>query len=99
MQIKGLSEIAVRFDGMLIDQFGVLHDGEKLYPGTLQVLDELHRMKIPVVVMTNSGKRAAANRDRLTRMGIPRSHFVDCMSSGEVAYGAQKVKTAFLIGK
>jgi HAD superfamily hydrolase (TIGR01459 family) len=99
MQIKGLSGIAARFDGMLIDQFGVLHDGEKLYPGTLQVLDELHRMRIPVVVMTNSGKRAAANRDRLTRMGIPRSHFVDCMSSGEVAYGAQKVKTAFLIGK
>ena len=47
---------------MLIDQFGVIHDGEKLYPGTLEVLKNLSRLKIPVGVMTNSGKRSLANR-------------------------------------
>jgi HAD superfamily hydrolase (TIGR01459 family) len=99
MQIKGLSEIASRFDGMLIDQFGIVHDGEKLYPGTLKVLQELHAAKIPVAVMTNSGKRAAANRERLVRMGVPREYFVDAMSSGEVAYHVVGKKKAFLIGK
>ena len=99
MQISGLSEIAQRFDGMLIDQFGVIHDGQQLYPGTLRVLSELQAMGIPVAVMTNSGKRAEANRQRLVKMGVPRGHFVDAVSSGEVAFRNMTAKRAFLIGK
>ncbi|HLA01311.1 MAG TPA: TIGR01459 family HAD-type hydrolase [Aestuariivirga sp.] len=99
MHIKGLSEIAARFDGMLIDQFGVIHDGEKLYPGTLEVLENLQRLKIPVGVMTNSGKRSLANRERLLRLGVPRNLFINIISSGEVAYHMLGRKKAFLIGK
>jgi HAD superfamily hydrolase (TIGR01459 family) len=99
MRIEGLAEIASRFDGMLIDQFGVIHDGQKLYPGTLRILSELKGLGIPVAVMTNSGKRAEANRKRLVKMGVPRDHFVDAVSSGEVAYGTLSVKRTFLVGK
>ena len=98
-RIEGLGEIASRFDGMLIDQFGVIHDGQKLYPGTARVLDALHARGIPVAVMTNSGKRAESNRQRLVRMGLPREHFVDAVSSGEVAFSTLTAKTAFLVGK
>lgn len=99
MRIDGLREIARNFDGMLIDQFGVIHDGEKLYPGTQRVLSELHALGIPVAVMTNSGKRAEANRKRLVKMGVPREHFVDAVSSGEVAFSSLTATRAFLIGK
>ena len=99
MRIKGLRQIVSQFDGMLIDQFGVIHDGQKLYPGTLRVLSELHEAGVPVAVMTNSGKRAAANRQRLENMGVPRQHFVDAVSSGEVAYLTLHVTRAYLIGK
>ena len=99
MRINGLSEIASLFDGMLIDQFGVIHDGQKLYPGTLRVLSELKALGIPVAVMTNSGKRAEANTKRLVRMGVPRDHFVDAVSSGEVAFSGLTATRAFLIGK
>lgn len=99
MRIEGLHDIAARFDGMLIDQFGVIHDGQRLYPGTLRVLSELHALGIPVAVMTNSGKRAEANRQRLVRMGVPRHHFVDAVSSGEVAFSGLAARKAFLIGK
>ena len=99
MRISGLREIAKQFGGMLIDQFGVIHDGQTLYPGTLRVLSELKSLGIPVAVMTNSGKRAEANRQRLVRMGVPRDHFIDAVSSGEVAFASLKVSTAFLIGK
>jgi len=100
--IEGLEEIASDYDGMLIDQFGVLHDGTKLYPGSLDVLAQLHALEIPVAVMTNSGKRTAANVARLTKIGIPREYYVDAVSSGEVAYGRLKsseAKRAFIIGK
>ena len=99
MRIVGLSEIASRFGGMLIDQFGVIHDGQAPYPGTLRVLSELKALGIPVAVMTNSGKRAEANRKRLLKMDVPRDHFVDAISSGEVAFSGLTAKRAFLIGK
>ncbi|MBI2718619.1 MAG: TIGR01459 family HAD-type hydrolase [Rhizobiales bacterium] len=99
MRIDRLSNIASRFGGMLIDQFGVIHDGESLYPGALEVLRELKARSIPVAVMTNSGKRAEANRQRLIGMGIPRNLFVDAVSSGEVAYRSLDIKRAYLIGK
>lgn len=99
MQIKGLCEIAQNYDAMLIDQFGVLHDGHTLYPGALQVLAALHALETPVVVLTNSGKRASANVARLLKLGVPRSHFVDVVSSGEVAYQGLEVTRAFLVGK
>ena len=99
MEIRALRDIAGQFNGMLIDQFGVIHDGEKLYAGTLRVLSELQELGIPVAVMTNSGKRAAANRQRLVKMGVPRSQFVDAVSSGEVAFQSLKATKAYLIGK
>jgi HAD superfamily hydrolase (TIGR01459 family) len=98
-RISGLSEIARDFDAMLIDQFGVIHDGQKLYPDAAEVLAELHGLGIPVIVMTNSGKRAAPNTQRVVKMGVPRDHFVDCVSSGEVAFQSLSVSRAFLIGK
>jgi HAD superfamily hydrolase (TIGR01459 family) len=84
---------------MLIDQFGVLHDGQKLSPGAAEVMSELYRLNIPVIIMTNSGKRAAPNIARVVKMGVPRAQFVDCVSSGEVAYQSLDVSRAFLIGK
>lgn len=54
---------------------------------------------MPVAVMTNSGKRAESNRQRLVKMGVPRDHFVDAVSSGEVAFSGLTTKPAFLIGK
>jgi HAD superfamily hydrolase (TIGR01459 family) len=97
--IKGLRDIAHQFDGMIIDQFGVIHDGQRLYPGAAEILANLHTLQIPVVIVTNSGKRAAANAERIIRMGIPQAHFKACISSGEVAFQSLADKAAFLIGK
>ncbi len=99
MKINGLSEITARFDAMLIDQYGVIHDGQTLYPGSLHVLSNLARLKLPVVIMTNSGKRAKANCERIIRMGVPRAHFVDVISSGEALYRSLAAKKVFLIGR
>jgi HAD superfamily hydrolase (TIGR01459 family) len=99
MRIERLSEIAKQFDGMLIDQFGVIHDGKKLYPGTVKVLEQLHAHKIPVVVMTNSGKSNEDNRKRLLAMGLEKHHFADVQSSGQLAADRLTNERIFIIGK
>lgn len=99
MRVEGLSAIAGRFDGMLIDQFGVIHDGQTLYPGTLDVMRHLKEAGIPAVIMTNSGKRADANRRRIEGLGVPRELFVDAVSSGEMALSLVAGRHAYIIGK
>jgi HAD superfamily hydrolase (TIGR01459 family) len=86
MRVERLSSLAGGFDGVLLDQFGVLHDGHRLYPGALEVLEGLKSSEIPVAILTNSGKRTAANRERLLSLGVPRDTFVDVVTSGELAY-------------
>jgi HAD superfamily hydrolase (TIGR01459 family) len=85
--IGGLGAIADRYDLFLFDQYGVLHDGQRPYAGTLDVLA---RVAPRALVITNSGKRAAANRERLARLGIARALYRDLLSSGEVAWRAMR---------
>jgi HAD superfamily hydrolase (TIGR01459 family) len=99
MRIEGVGAIANQFDGMLFDQFGVLHDGRKPYPHAIALLESLKAKDIPVGIITNSGKRAEANRQRLDAMGFHPGLFVDCLSSGEVAFRSLAPQRAFVIGK
>jgi HAD superfamily hydrolase (TIGR01459 family) len=99
MRIDGLGRIAANYGGMLIDQFGVIHDGQKLYPHALDVLARLHDAGVPVAILTNSGKRAAANERRMVSMGVPRGYFAGVVSSGEVAASSLPRKKAYIIGR
>lgn len=84
-EVSGLSEVADTFDGVLVDQFGVLHDGQRPFPGALECLEALKARGVPVVALTNSGKRAAANLARLVRLGFRADLFKAVISSGELA--------------
>lgn len=82
-EIGGLGEITDRYDAFLFDQYGVLHDGQRPYAGTLEVLSRLAARSL---IITNSGKRSGANQERLVRLGIARVLYRDLLSSGEVAW-------------
>ncbi len=83
-----LASLAETYDGFLIDQFGVLLDGAAAYPGAPEALAALAERNKPVVILSNSGRRAAPNADRLVRMGFARDSFDAVVSSGEAAYAA-----------
>ncbi|HET6518704.1 MAG TPA: TIGR01459 family HAD-type hydrolase [Geminicoccaceae bacterium] len=86
--IGGVRELADRYRGLVVDQWGVLHDGHTAYPGVRACLEELARRDRPVVVLTNSGRRAAANLDKLESCGLPRELFAGVVSSGEATWRA-----------
>ena len=85
-KIERLSVLADSFDLFLIDQFGVLHDGVKPYRGTIECLASLKSRGKSVVLLSNSGKRAAANIARLADLGFSRELFDHVVTSGEVAW-------------
>jgi HAD superfamily hydrolase (TIGR01459 family) len=84
--IAGLSEIADRFDGVLLDQWGTLHDGRAVLPGARDCLECLRTAGKRVVVLSNSGKRSAENVRRLAALGLPRAAYDELLTSGEAAW-------------
>lgn len=81
--LSGLSEIADRYDLLLIDQWGVLHNGAAPYPGAIEALRELRAMGRPVVILSNSARRTALGIANMDRIGIPRDLYDHLVTSGE----------------
>ena len=84
-RLPTLTALLDRYDTFLVDQFGTLHDGTTLYPDAAAGLAMLRAAGKQVALLSNSGRRAAANAARLARMGIPETAYDLFISSGEVA--------------
>lgn len=84
-KINGLRQIAKEFDAVLMDQFGVLHDGVTACEGALQCAEQLRAAGHKIAAVTNSGKRANRNSRRLARFGFREGLFDAVISSGELA--------------
>ena len=85
-RLDGIGPLAERYQVFLLDQFGVLHDGQAPYPGAVEALSALKRAGKTVVLISNSGKRARPNEVRLLKLGFAAGSWDHFVSSGEVAW-------------
>lgn len=83
---QGISDISDSYSGFIIDQWGVLHDGEKPYDGAVECLKELKARGKHIIILSNSGKTADANKERLKEIGIGPSLYNDIVTSGELTW-------------
>ena len=92
MKHTKLEELADQFDAFFIDQFGVLMDASGPYPFAIDAIKRLSEYNKPIVLISNSGKRAKKNCERLERLGFELNLFTAIITSGEVAYWTIKNK-------
>ena len=83
---QGISDISDSYSGFIIDQWGVLHDGHKPYDGVVDCLKELKSRNKFIIILSNSGKTADANKDRLKKIGIGPSLYDVIVTSGEMTF-------------
>lgn len=83
---QGISDISDSYAGFIIDQWGVLHDGHKPYDGVIDCLRELKQRQKYVIILSNSGKRAQNNADRMEALGFGPELFDRIITSGEVTW-------------
>ena len=86
--IEGLREVAPDFDAFVVDQWGVLHDGQKPLPGAVEALERLRAAGRRIVLLSNSGRRRHRARAALVRMGFDLALFDGLVTSGELAWRA-----------
>ena len=92
MKHTTLEDLADQFDAFFIDQFGVLMDASGPYPFAIDAVKRLSEYDKPIVLLSNSGKRAEKNCARLERLGFELSSLTAVITSGEVAYWIIKNK-------
>jgi HAD superfamily hydrolase (TIGR01459 family) len=86
LAVSGLQTIADNFDHVLLDQWGTLHEGRSIFPAARDCVMRLRAAGKHVLVLSNSGKRAASNRRRLAALGLPPDAYDGVLSSGEVTW-------------
>ncbi|HJU15616.1 MAG TPA: TIGR01459 family HAD-type hydrolase [Stellaceae bacterium] len=83
--IDRLSELAPRYDGFILDLWGVIHDGAAAFPGAVKCLAALRDSGKRVVLLSNAPRRADDVAARIARIGVP-PLYDHVMSSGEEAW-------------
>lgn len=81
--LSGLSAVADRYDGFIVDLWGVMHDGARPYPGACETLRALRARGKRVCMLSNAPRRAVAAAERSARVGVTADLYDHLMSSGE----------------
>jgi len=87
---QGLYELMDSYDGFIIDQWGVLHNGIKPYDGVIDALEHLKEKNKQVIILSNSAKRADYNISRMKKLGLKPSLYDQVVTSGEVTWTGLK---------
>ncbi|MFO1067219.1 MAG: TIGR01459 family HAD-type hydrolase [Geminicoccaceae bacterium] len=82
----GIGAFADRYEAFVIDQWGVLHDGIRPYPGVVEALERLHDARKRIVLLSNSGRRKTVSEKRLLDIGFDLRLFDAVVTSGETAW-------------
>lgn len=81
--IRGLGEIADRYDAFILDLWGCLHDGVTVYPAALAALRRLKSAGKRSIILSNAPRRAHDVAARITDMGITPDLYDRLYTSGE----------------
>lgn len=84
--LDSIETIADKFDAIVLDQWGVLHDGTTPYRGAIGALTTLAAKGTRLAVLSNSGKRADLNAQRIAAKGFSNDLFGCVMTSGEALW-------------
>jgi HAD superfamily hydrolase (TIGR01459 family) len=78
-------EIASQYDGFILDQYGVLHNGQEPLPGAMEALKDLKDTK-RLVILSNTSSPAKSALEKLRSLGFDPDWFVaGAVTSGEEA--------------
>ena len=81
--LAGLSEISSRYDAVLSDVWGVVHNGVAAHPQAVEALRAYRRGGGRVVLITNAPRPSTAIVPLLDRLGVARDAYDAIVSSGD----------------
>jgi HAD superfamily hydrolase (TIGR01459 family) len=93
--IGGLQEIISNYEGIILDAWGVLHNGHQPFPHVIDTLKELRVNGIKILVLSNAPRRIHNIEERTKQVGIERNLYDLLHSSGEELHLTMKHKNGW----
>jgi HAD superfamily hydrolase (TIGR01459 family) len=81
--LTALAEVEDRYDALLCDVWGVLHDGVTAFPGTVAALGRFVERRGPVLLISNSSQPHHVAERLLDHVGVPRAAWTGVITSGD----------------
>lgn len=82
----GFAAVAGRYDGFILDLWGVIHDGVQPYPGAIDCLEHLRKAGKRCVLLSNAPRRSHVAEAMLRDMGIGPDLYSAILTSGEAVH-------------
>ncbi len=86
--IDRLSDISPRYDALLVDLWGCLHNGLKPFPDAVAALQAYRSQGGFVMLLTNSPRPRPAVQAQLDQIGVARDSYDDITASGDASRAA-----------
>ena len=83
-RIAPLSELIDRYDGLLCDIWGVLHNGDAAFSDAVDALCRARAFGRFVILITNAPRLSKDIYPQLARLGVPPESFDSIITSGDV---------------
>jgi HAD superfamily hydrolase (TIGR01459 family) len=82
--INGVRDIADQYDALILDLWGVVHNGVAPYPGVLDCMAKLHEAGKKVVLLSNAPRQSEKVEVQVAGFGVPRAAYDVLVTSGDV---------------
>ena len=83
--IKGLREVHSKYDAFFIDLWGVIHNGIQIYPGAIEVLENLKKLNKRFVLISNAPRPSKSVEKYLINLKMDKTFLNNLVTSGEAA--------------
>ena len=84
--INSILEIVNNYENYIIDQWGVMHNGDIGYKHAIEVINFLEKKNKKLFIISNSSKRQKSSKDTLPKLGFNEKSFIKILTSGEMIW-------------
>lgn len=81
--ITHFAALATRYEALLCDAWGVIHNGVTLFDGAAEALRQFRAECGPVIILTNAPRPSRIIPAQLDRLGLPRDTYDGVVTSGD----------------
>ncbi len=81
--LSGFAPLVERYDGFVLDLWGVIHDGINAFPHAVETLRRLRAVNKRTLLLSNVPRPNAAVQTMMQRMGIEDRLYTNILTSGE----------------
>ena len=84
--INSFDEISDKYDIFILDQWGVMHDGNHGYQHAIEAVNNLIKKNKKLTIISNSSKRKISTINSLKHLRFDKNNFIEVMTSGEMIW-------------